>query len=244
VKTEINTKQMTTSEQISLLLKLIRYNLKVVFANKFIYFLIAAVLFYLVIIGIMLFSDFTNDAADVYATLLFPGILIIFYPVVYNIQNDKDARMLEIIFGVPDYRYKVYLFRLILAIIILALSLVALTWFASISVAYVPVFEMVYQLLFPLGLIACLTFLFSSLIRNGNGTAAVMVIIGLVFWFLSEPLAESKWNLFLNPFRQSGQINQTVWDTIIQQNRIILGIGMIISILWGMLNLQKREKFV
>ena len=38
-------------------------------------------------------------------------MLIMFYPIVYNIQNDKDTRMLEIIFGVPDYRYKVYLLR-------------------------------------------------------------------------------------------------------------------------------------
>lgn len=235
---------MTIAERLSLLLKLIRYNLKVVFANRFIYFLIAALIFYLVVIGIMLFSDATPDVGDIYATLLFPGILILFYPVVYNIQNDKDARMLEIIFGVPDYRYKVYLFRLILTIFLLGFSLFVLAWIANFSVVFVPVLEMVYQLLFPLVFIICLTFLFSTLIRNGNGTAAVMVIIGLIFWFLSEPLESSKWNLFLNPFHQSGRINQTIWETIIRQNRIILGIGTVISLLWGMLNLQRREKFV
>ena len=224
--------------------KLIHYNLKIVFASRFIYFLIVALLFYLVVIGIMLFSDATPDAGDIYATMLFPGILIIFYPVVYNIQNDKDVRMLEIIFTVPDYRYKVYLFRLLLTIVILAFSLFMLAWFANFSVAYIPILEMVFQLLFPLVFIVCLAFLFTTLIRNGNGTAAVMVVIGLVFWFLSEPLRTSKWNLFLNPFNQSGQINQTVWETIIWQNRLILGIGTVISVLWGMLNLQKREKFV
>ena len=192
----------------------------------------------------MLFSDATPDVGDIYATMLFPGILIIFYPVVYNIQNDRDVRMLEIIFTVPNYRYRVYLFRLILTIVILTFSLFILAWFANFSVAYVPIFELVFQLLFPLVFIISLAFLITTIIRNGNGTAAVLVVIGLVFWFLSEPLRANKWNLFLNPFIQSGQINQTVWETIIWQNRLILGIGTVISVLWGMLNLQKREKFI
>jgi hypothetical protein len=235
---------MTTTEKIKLALKIIQYNLKIVFANKFVYFLIAAVLFYLVIIGIMLFSDAQPDTGDIFATLLFPGILIIFYPVVYNIQNDKDARMLEIIFGVPDYRYKVYLVRFAIAIVLLIFSLFVLALFAWFSVSYIPVFEVVYCLMFPLGFIACLTFMFSTLIKNGNGTAVVIVIIGLIFWFMSEPLQASKWNLFLNPFHAPGEVNQAIWQKAITQNRLILGIGIIISLLWGMLNLQKREKFV
>ena len=146
----------------------------------------------------MLFSDATPDVGDIYATMLFPGILIIFYPVVYNIQNDRDVRMLEIIFTVPNYRYRVYLFRLILTIVILTFSLFILAWFANFSVAYVPIFELVFQLLFPLVFIISLAFLITTIIRNGNGTAAVLVVIGLVFWFLSEPLRANKWNLFLN----------------------------------------------
>lgn len=149
---------MTTSEKIALITTIIRYNLKIVFANRFVYFFIAAILFYLVVIGIMLFTDATPDTGDIFSTLMFPGILIIFYPVAYNIQGDKDARMLEIIFGVPDYRYKVYLVRFVVAVVLLMISLLVLAWFANFSVAYIPVFQVVYYLFFPLGFIACLTF--------------------------------------------------------------------------------------
>jgi hypothetical protein len=232
------------SEKIALITTIIRYNLKIVFANRFVYFFIAAILFYLVVIGIMLFTDATPDTGDIFNALMFPGILIIFYPVAYNIQGDKDARMLEIIFGVPDYRYKVYLVRFVIALVLLMLSLLVLAWFANFSVAYIPVFQVVYYLFFPLGFIACLTFLFSTLIKNGNGTAVAIVIIGLFFWLLSEPLRASKWSLFFNPFHAPNGVNQTVWDNTISQNRLILLIGIVISILWGLLNLQKREKFV
>jgi hypothetical protein len=235
---------MTTSERLSLITKIITYNLKIVFANRFVYFFIAAILFYLVVIGIMLFTDAAPDTGAIFSVLMFPGILIIFYPVVYNIQSDKDARMLEIIFGVPDYRYKVYLVRFIIAVLLLFFSILLLAWFATFSVAYIPVFSVVYYLIFPLSFIACLAFLFSTLIKNGNGTAVVIVIIGLIFWFLSEPLKASKWNLFLNPFHVPDGVNQVVWDNTVSQNHLILLIGIVISLLWGMLNLQKREKFV
>src|SRR3990172_2287116 len=98
---------MTLTERSKLFMKILRLNLKIVFSGRFVYFLVAAWLFFLVIIGLMLFSDNDLDVSDIYDLLLFPGVLIMFYPVVYNIQNDKDTRMLEIIFGIPDYRYKV-----------------------------------------------------------------------------------------------------------------------------------------
>ena len=77
------------SNKIKLGLDIIRYNLKIVFANKFIYFLIAAMAFFLLITGILLFSNNTAANKDIYSTLIFPGILIMFYPVIFNIQNDN-----------------------------------------------------------------------------------------------------------------------------------------------------------
>jgi len=235
---------MNYKEKFKLISQVINYNLKIVFANKFIYFLIAAWLFYLIIIGIMLFSDSTPDITDIYDTLIFPGILMMFYPIVYNIQNDKDARMLEIVFGVPNYRYKVYIIRFAIAILLLVALLFMMASFAYISVVKIPVFEMVYQLMFPLLFLACFTFLFSTITRNGNGTAVVMVIFGLIFFFLNEPIHNSKWNLFLNPFDVPTDMNITVWMNVVYQNRLMLIIGSVIAILWGLTSLQKREKFV
>lgn len=235
---------MNTKEQLRLIWKMINYNLKIVFANKFIYFLIAAWIFYLIIIGVMLFSDTIQEAEDIYNTLIFPGILIMFYPIVYNVQNDKDARMLEIVFGVPNYRYKVYVIRFVIALLLLFVLLIGMAWFAWFSVSKIEVFEMVYQLMFPLFFLACLTFLFSTLTRNGNGAAVLMVITGLIFFFLSDPLSYSKWNLFLNPYNVPTEMNIAVWKNVIYQNRLMMMIGSVIAVLWGLTGLQYREKFV
>src|SRR5512145_2382169 len=83
---------MQLKERIKLLTGIATYNLKIIFSGKFIYFLLAALLFFFVITGIMLFQDESADVHDVYGMLLFSGMLIIFYPVVFNIQNDKDTR--------------------------------------------------------------------------------------------------------------------------------------------------------
>jgi hypothetical protein len=235
---------MTFVERTRLIVSIISYNLKIVFSGRFVYFLIAAWLFFLAIIGIMLFSDSNPDITDIYDLLIFPGILIMFYPVVYNIQNDKDTRMLEVIFGVPDYRYKVYVLRFAIAMLLLVFLLILMALFSWFSVVKIPVFEMVIQLMSPLFFLACLTFLFTTLIRNGNGAAVVMVIIGLIFFIMNEPLAKSKWNLFLNPFNIPVNMNLTIWMNIVHQNRLILGIGSIIALLWGLINLQRRERFV
>ena len=192
----------------------------------------------------MLFSDSNPSDKDIFGTLIFPGILILFYPVIFNIQNDKDSRMLEIIFGIPNYRYKVYLVRFVISILLLFVIILFMAWFAVFAVARIPVFYMVYQLMYPLLFLASLSFLFSTIIKNASGTAVIMVIIGLFFFIMSEPLEFSKWNIFLNPFNIPTDIGHTVWQNILYQNRLMLVIGSIIALLWTMINLQKRVKFV
>jgi len=235
---------MNIIQNIKLVRDIVKYNLKIVFANKFIYFLIAAMAFFLMIIGIMLFSNSVATESDIYNTLIFPGILIIFYPVIFNIQNDKDARMLEIIFGVPNYRYKVYLIRFIISMALLFFILLLMSGFTVFAILRIPVLKMVYQLMFPLLFLSCLSFLFSTLVRNASGAAVIVIIIGLIFWILHEPLQYSKWNVFLNPFDVPSEISMAIWKNIQGQNRLMLMIGSIISMLWALINLQRREKFI
>lgn len=230
--------------KIHLTISMIKYNLKIIFANKFIYFMIAAVAFYLLVTTIMLFSDGVPGEDDIYSTLIFPGILILFYPVIFNIQNDKDSRMLEIIFSIPNYRYKIYLLRFIISLLLLIVVLFFMTLFSVFTIVQVPVFYMVYQLIYPLLFIACLSFLFTTLIKNASGAAVIMVIIGLFFWIMAEPLEYSKWNIFLNPFNIPSDISFSIWKNIVFQNRLMLIVGSVVSILWALINLQKREKFV
>ena len=80
--------------------KLVQYNLKIIFANKFIYFLFVAFAFFVLVTVINLFSNSTLSEGSIYNLLLLPGILLVFYPTAFGIQNDADARMLEIIFGI------------------------------------------------------------------------------------------------------------------------------------------------
>lgn len=236
---------MQKNNRIKLLTDFVKYNLRIVFANKFVYFLIAAMAFFLLVITINLFSGSSNITVDdVYALLILPGLLIIFYPVVFNIQNDKDARILEIIFGVPNYRYKVYLFRFVLSIFTMAAFLLFMSAFTVFAIIRIPIFEMVYQLMFPLLFLAGLAFLMATLIRNASGAAVVMVLFGLFFWILYEPLQFSKWNVFINPFDVPTNMSYAVFKNIIYQNRLMMIIGTVITLLWALLNLQKREKFV
>jgi len=229
----------------NIITKIFRYNLKIIFANKFIYFLLAAVgIFLLVTIINLLDSDSNPNEGMVYYLLLVPGILIIFYPTTFGIQNDVDTRMIEILFGIPNYRYKVWLVRIALIYVVVFTILFILSLLSSVALVTVPIFQMVFQLMFPIFFLGCLAFMVSTLIRNGNGTAVVIIIIGMTFWILSEPLATSRWNLFLNPFSVPSDVNEAVWMETSLNNRIYLVIGTIITILFGLLNLQKREKFV
>ncbi|MPQ48142.1 hypothetical protein GCQ56_14135 [Marinifilum sp. N1E240] len=235
---------MKAIEQFKLLTDFVRYNVKIIFANKFIYFLIAAFAFFLMVLGIMLFNDTSPEEADIYGTLIFPGILILFYPVIYNIQSDKDTRMLEIIFGIPNYRYKVYLVRFVLSILLLFAIMCLMSWITVFVVIKIPVFHMVYELMYCLLFLASLAFLLASLVKNASGAAVIMVIIGLIFLILAEPLENSKWNIFLNPFDVPGDMSYSIWQNVLYQNRMMLMIGSVICVLWSLINMQRREKFV
>ncbi|MEQ8576885.1 MAG: hypothetical protein RIB63_22655, partial [Fulvivirga sp.] len=116
-----------------LLYRLITYNVKVIFANKFVYFVIAAFLFFGFIIMIAIFDDPNFNEAVIYGFLVFPGLLLIFYPMAYGIQNDDDSKMLETIFGIPNYRYKVWLVRFVLTLGVASVILFILGIIANIT---------------------------------------------------------------------------------------------------------------
>ncbi len=224
--------------------RMIRYNLRIIFANKFIWFLIAAFGFFVFFAVQSVLERNAIDDGDIYFMLFFPGILLIFYPSVFGIQNDDDSRMLEILFGIPNYRYKVWLVRLLMIYIIVFIMLALFAWVASIILYKINVFEMAYQLMYPVVFLGSMAFMFSTLIKNGNGTAVVMVLIGVALLILTDSLERTQWNIFLNPFEIPSNMNQVIWQGIITKNRIFLGVGMLVFILYGLFNLQKREKFV
>jgi len=223
---------------------LARYNMRIIFGGKFIYFILAAFIFFLIFGTIIALDNSFMRIEDIYGLLAFPAILLVFFPSVFGIQSDADARTLEIIFGIPDYRYKVWLvryFMILVMVFLLLFPFAGLAWYALVSF---PIMPMILHLMVLVLFVSSMGFCLSTLVKNGNATAVIMVILGLFFLILADALYESKWNMFLNPFNTPRDMNDIVWREIIRQNRLILGISSLVFLLLGLLNLQQREKFL
>jgi len=129
----------------------IRYNLKIIFAGRFIWFLLASFVFYLFFSIMSIYQGSVLSEGMVYNLLLFPGVLLVFYPSVFGIQNDEDSRILEILFGIPNYRYKVWLVRLMMIFVQVFLILILYGFVSNYLLYQVDPFEMAFQLyVFPL----------------------------------------------------------------------------------------------
>ncbi len=227
-----------------LVYRTIVYNLRIIFANKFIWFLAGSVAFYLGLSVIYVFSNDVSRVQDLYGVFLFSGILLVFYPAVFGIQNDQDSRTIEILFGIPNYRYKVWLVRIMLIFVIAYIILTLFTWLSSLLIVRFDFIEVAAQVMLPVLFLGMMAFMLSTVIRSGNGTAVIMIIFGIFFMILSEPLRKSQWNVFLNPYQLPYDVNETTWAIITLKNRIILITGTILFLLAGLLKLQKREKFM
>jgi hypothetical protein len=229
----------------NLIYKMVVYNLRIIFANKFVWFLAGSVVFYLGLSVIYVFSADVSKMDDLYGVFLFSGLLLVFYPSVFGIQNDQDARTIEILFGIPNYRYKVWLVRILLIFLVAFVIMLGFTFLSSVLIVKFRIFKVTLQVMMPVLFMGLLAFMLSTVVRNGNGTAVIMIIIGLIFMILIDSsLGRSQWNIFLNPFNTPYGINETTWALITFKNRIILITGSVIFLLGALLNLQKREKFM
>ena len=104
--------------------------------------------------------------------------------------------------------------------------------------------ELTLQVLVPVFFIGMLCFFLSTVIKNGNGTAVVVIILGLIFFILDKVLEVSKWNIFLNPFDNPLDKNPAIFFQSLWYNRIILGIASLVCLLAGLYKTQNREKFI
>ncbi len=238
---------MSVKEYSDMIIRVIRYNLKVVFAGKFFWFLLAAFLLFAFFMFQQAWNRVEINEGSVYNLLLFPCLLLIFYPVVFGIQNDEDNRILEIIFGIPNYRYKVWGVRMLMMYVANFFILLLFGYVARLLLYPVNISEMAFQLLFPMLFFGNLAFMFSTITRSGNGTAVIMIVLGLaLFIFMrgNRQLSLSYWNIFLNPFATPSEIHPLIWQNTILKSRIFLVIGAVVWLMIGFLNLQRREKFV
>lgn len=208
------------------------------------YFVLSAVGLYILNVVLILFSDTEITMATGYGMLLIPSILLIFYPTCFGIQNDQDAKIIEIIFGIPNYRYKIWLFRLLIAYVIcftITLFLAAITNWVVVEASPI---DLALQTMVPSLFIGMLCFMLSTLVRNGNGTAVLIIIIGLILFVLNNILGVSKWNVFMNPFDVPLDKNPQIFYNTLFNNRLVVLLATFIFLLVGLYKTQNREKFI
>ncbi len=226
-------------------LKVASYNMKIIFSGKFIWFLIVGLLLF----GFLMFSSAYEGSplneGVIYSQLMIPALLLVFYPASFGIQNDADNRILEILFGIPNYMYKVWLFRLFMIYIEVYFILVVYALLASLLLFQTNPFEMAAQLMVPVMLFGNLAFFYSTITRNGNATAVLIILTSILLLILSNTLLRNKyWSVVINPFDLPENIHSSVWEITLIKNRLMMIIAGIIFLMSGLLNLQKREKFL
>lgn len=238
---------MSLKKHIQLTTNIVQYNLKIIFAGKFLWFLLAAFAFFAFFMFQQAWNRVEINEGSIFNLLLFPCLLLIFYPIVFGIQNDEDNRILEIIFGIPNYRYKVWGVRMLMIYVVNYFILVVFAYIARLLLYPVNIFEMPFQLIFPMLFLGNLAFMFSTTTRSGNGTAVIMIVFGLIFFIFmnsNRQIVNSYWNIFLNPFTIPSDIHPIIWQNTILKSRLFLLIGAIVCLMIGFFNLQKRERFV
>ena len=223
----------------------LRYNALHIFGGRFIVFLgLALGLFFLVLLIGLLGRGGMPNSERLYNYLLAPGILLVFYPSVYGIQRDQDTRMVETLFGIPDYRYKVWLTRLVTLYIIIAVMMFALVLLCRIALADFPVWRMVAHVMMPVIFLGSLAFFISAQSTSGNVTAVIIVIFLMFFWVLGDELQNSSWYLFHKPYRSVEALRSVLWAQATFSNRLYLVMGSVVTTLFALLRLQNREKFI
>ena len=152
--------------------------------------------------------------------------------------------MLETLFGIPDYRYKVWLARYGALYVCVAALLFLLALFCRVGLSPFPLGKMVLELMVPVLFAGSLAFFVAGQTGSGLATAVIMVVVLLLFWLFREPLAESPWFLFHNPFAGTNDLQALVRAKTTIANRLYFLSGSIVLTMLALLRLQKREHFI
>lgn len=221
------------------------FNLKIIFGGRFLWFLLTSFLLFAYFVCSSIWRGEIPTDEMMYSHLFFPALLLIFYPATFGIQNDADNRILEILFGIPGYMYKVWLSRLLLIYVLVFIMLIVYSIVAYVLVYPISPLGMAYRLMYPVLFIGGLAFYFSTVTRNGNATALLIIILGIAMVFLRDSFfRDTMWDISLNPYRIPENIHPVIWESTVMKNRLFLGIGALVFTLMALLNLQKREKFI
>lgn len=221
------------------------FNLKLIFGGRFLWFLFtSSALFVYFMWSSVWHGELPNDEM-IFSHLFFPSLLLVFYPAAFSIQNDADARILEILFGIPGYMYKVWLSRLLLTYAVIFGVLVMYGLVAYVLVYPVSPLGLASSLMLPVLFVGSLSFFLSTLTRSGNATAILVILLCIVFLFLRESFFRGTlWDVSLNPYSLPSDVHPVIWQSTVLHQRLFLVISSLALTMLSLRNLQKREKFI
>jgi hypothetical protein len=239
--------ELPARAQLSVAWEILRLQARVIFSQKFVWFL-AGIVAYFVVIYIVNYNQPMIDRMaqeDVFNWLLqFPLSALAVYLNMQLITSEKDNRTLEVMFTTAGSRYKVWLLRVgTLNAILLALSL-GLSALAFFTFTDVPIFGMALNAFVPTFFVGNMTLYFA--VRFRSGFAAGMVSAGLlvVLLMFSELYNETRYFLYFNPYDVPRQLDPETWNWWMWQNRmavLLLGSFLLFSALRGM---EVRERLL
>lgn len=236
---------MVLSETISSYYRIVRYNMRIIFSGKFIWFLLTGFILFCYLMFQSAYNGEIPSEKMIYSQLLLPALLLVFYPASFGIQNDADNRIMEILFGIPNYMYKIWLFRLLIIYIEIFFILILYAFLARFLLYPASPVEMAVQLMVPVLLFGNLAFFYSTATRSGNATAVLIILTSVGLLILSQSLLrDTMWSVMLNPFTLPENIHPAIWEDTLIKNRLIMVILGIVFLLLGLFNLQNREKFI
>lgn len=223
---------------------LAKYNFKILFGGRYLVFMALSLLLF----GYLLFQSAYSGVAlteiVVYKDLIFPSLLLIFYPTTYGIQKDEECKILEIFFCIPNYMYKVWLLRLIFIFGACLINILILSYLAHLLLCPVDIMKMTYQVMFTVILFGSLAFYLSTLIKSGNGVAIVLLgTFGLIV-YVGSMFENTMWNVMLNPFNEPTEIHPDIWAGTISNSRLLLSCTSVGLILISLVNLRRRESLL
>lgn len=232
---------------IKTMFSLFNLNVKLLFSNRFFYFILGIILYF----GIVTFINYLTEPGDqivgenVYiAIIVLPFLVLTVFLSSFILPSEMENNTIESLFSISGSIYKVWLIKIAVMYVALSLLILFLEILTYFMITDFKILNTYFQSLFPLYFTGGMTFYFAVRFRSNAVGAILSGIVLLMFLFLSEPLYQTKFYLYLNPMENPRNINGYVWSRTIIENRI----GMVLfgSILYylGLSKVKFREKFI
>jgi hypothetical protein len=239
--------QLALQQRLRVSIEILKAQGQILFSKKFVWFVVGV----LVLFGIVYFVNFREDLDDritqegvIPLLLYFPLVVVAIFLNMQMIASEKENRTLEILFTTSGSRYKVWLLRLFTVnLVLLAMaflqSILAFFGLADISILGTALNGFVTPFM-----VGALTFYFSVKLRSGFGAAMITALIVVLALMFSDPLEDTRYQLFFNPYNIPRRIDPETWNIWMWQNRIFtLSLGMLLQF-FGLRGMENRERLL